>query len=168
MVISLIAAAVIFTLVGYYGGKSLYEAKIDLSPSPTPTLSPSPTVTTTISAVSKTSTEIEKLRQEKSDLQAELDAKNNELSAKQAGLSIITSYNDFLEYMTQVVDAHDGFTGWTDAEYQIAREKAQATGNSTFLSTVETAWNDTTIDVTTRIIKVYRGIISGIKEGLGK
>lgn len=170
IIISLALAAIIFTVIGYYGGKSIYEARVDLSPSPSPTqtLSPSPTVTTTTSAVSKTSIEIEKLRQEKADLQKQLDEKNNELSSKVAGMSTITAYNGFLEYMTQVIDAHDGFNGWTDAEYQIGREKAQATGNNDFINTVDTAWNNTAIDVTTRVTNVYKGIVNGIKGGLSQ
>jgi len=168
VIVSLVLAAVIFTIIGYYGGKSIYEARVDLSPSPTPSPSPSPTVTTTLSAVSKTSAEIEKLRQEKADLQKQLDEKNNELSSKDAGMSTITAYNNFLEYMTQVIDAHNGFSGWTDAEYQIGHEKAQATGNNDFINTVDTAWNDTSIDVTTRVINVYRGIINGINGGLNQ
>lgn len=168
MVVSLIVAAIIFTIIGYYGRKGIYEARVDLSPSPTPTVSASPTVTSTTSAVSKTSTEIEKLRQEKADLQSQLDEANNNLSANAAGTSTITAYNDFLEYMTQVIDAHDGFTGWTDAEYQIGREKAEATGNSDFVNTVDTAWNNTDVDVTVRVVNVYRGIINGIKSVLAQ
>ena len=68
--------------------------------------------------------------------------------------------------MTQVIDAHDGFTGWTDAEYQVGREKAQATGNQTFVETVDAAWNNEAIDVTTGVINVYRGIVSGISGAL--
>jgi hypothetical protein len=106
------------------------------------------------------------LRQEKADLQKQLDEIQSKLDSKNASSSTIRAYNDFLEYMTQVIDAHDGFSGWTDAEYQIGREKAEATGNDTFVGTVDTAWNNTSIDVTTRVLNVYRGIISGIKSGL--
>ena len=168
VIITLVLSAVIFTMIGYFGARSIFEAQKELTPSPTP----SPTVTATItasptvSAISKTSTEIEKLRQEKADLQKQLDEIQSKLDSKNASSSTIRAYNDFLEYMTQVIDAHDGFSGWTDAEYQIGREKAEATGNDTFVGTVDTAWNNTSIDVTTRVLNVYRGIISGIKSGL--
>jgi hypothetical protein len=168
IIIALILSAIIFTTIGYFGAKNILEEQKELTASPTtsPIISPSPTTTPTTSAISKTSTEIEELRQEKADLQKQLDETRSELDSKNAASSTIRAYNDFLEYMTQVVDAHDGFVGWTDAEYQIGREKAEATGNDTFVSTVDTAWNNTSVDVTTRILNVYRGIISGIKSGL--
>jgi len=167
IIVILVVAAIVFTIIGYYGAKSAFEAR-QLDASPTVTISPTPTVTASISPVSKTSSDIEKLRAEVADLQKQLNEKNTALASKEAGMSTITAYNDFLEYMTQVIDAHDGFSGWTEAEYQIGREKAQATGNSGFVSTVDSAWHDTATDPVVRVVNVYRGIIDGIKGGLNQ
>ncbi len=169
----IVLSAIIFTVIGYFGAKNVFEAREELNPSPTSTATISQTASLTAAsspqtspAPDKTSEELDKLRQEKSDIQKQLDEKTNELSSKNAGMATIEAYNNFLEYMTHVIDAHDGFSGWTEAEYQIAREKAEATGNDEFVNTVDTAWNDTSIDVTTRVINVYRGIINGIRSGI--
>lgn len=169
IIIVIVLSAIIFTVIGYFGAKNVFEAKEELNPSLTPTAAISQTATLspqTSAVFDETSKELDKLRQEKSDIQKQLDEKTNELSSKNAGIATIEAYNNFLEYMTYVIDAHDGFSGWTEAEYQIAREKAEATGNDEFVNTVDTAWNNTSIDVTTRVINVYRGIINGIRSGI--
>lgn len=165
-----VVTAGIFTALGYYLKPSKATPvtttpipTVSPSPSPSPSQSPSPRASAT---ASKESSEVSKLKEEKAALQSQLDSANQTISNKNSGISTAKAYNSFLEYLTQVIDAHDGFTGWTDAEYQVGREKAQATGNQTFVDTVDTAWNNQAIDVTTRVINVYRGIVSGISGAL--
>lgn len=106
------------------------------------------------SASDKTKTGLEK---DKADLE-------KEVSNYEDKIDMITKYNEFLKYMTQVIDAHDGYTGWTDAEYQVGRQKAVATGNQDFINDVDSAWNDTTIDPVTRALRVYYDIVAGIED----
>lgn len=174
MVVGAIVIALIFLGLGYWvtnnSCQGILAAKSKVTPTPSPSPSPAATLTLTAttrpSATSTANEEIEKLRSEKAALQSQLDAANQNLTDLRNGVKTANAYNDFLEYLTQVIDAHDGFNGWTDAEYQVGREKAQATGNQSFIDTVDTAWNNHAIDVTTRVINVYRGIVSGTKDAL--
>jgi len=160
-VISLaVGIAIVFVLVGYFSAKSVYKVKP--TPTPTATLKPSPSP----SATSSLSIQIEKLKAEKAALQVKLDTANSDLDNKNSGITTTKAYVSFLEYMTQVIDAHDGFTGWTDAEYQVGREKAEATGNNDFVNRVDWAWNETSVDPVVRVIEVYRDIVNGINSAL--
>ncbi|MFH1854807.1 MAG: hypothetical protein ABH810_00095 [bacterium] len=160
-VISLaVGVAIVFVLVGYFSAKSVYKVKP--TPTPTATIKPSPSP----SATSSLGAQIEKLKAEKAALQTKLDEANSNLDSKNSGIATTKAYVSFLEYMTQVIDAHDGFTGWTNAEYQVGREKAEATGNSDFVNRVDWAWNETSVDSIVRVIEVYRDIVSGINSAL--
>lgn len=164
-VISLaVGVAIIFVLVGYFSAKSVYKIK----PTPTPTATPTKTIkpSPSPSATSSLSAQIEKLKAEKASLQTQLDEANSDLNNKNGGIATTKAYINFLEYMTQIIDAHDGFTGWTDAEYQVGREKAEATGNGDFVNRVDWAWNETSIDPVVRVVEVYRDIVSGINSAL--
>jgi len=170
IIVIVVATAVVFATIGYYL-KPSKEIPVTASPtqtvSPSPSPSPSPTPSRSPSpTASKESSEVSKLKEEKATLQSQLNSANQTISDKNSGIATVKAYNAFLEYMTQVIDAHDGFTGWTDAEYQVGREKAQATGSQTFVDTVDTAWNNEAIDVTTRVINVYRAVVSGISGAL--
>lgn len=78
---TLILSAMVFTIIGYLGTKSIYEAKLELIPSPTPSVSPSPTPSVSITS-SAVSSEIEKLKEEKNELQSELDNTNKTINQK--------------------------------------------------------------------------------------
>lgn len=82
------------------------------------------------------------------------------------GMAKITAYKEFLKYYNSVIETHNGYTGWTDAEFQTGKTKAEATGDASFVSTVNWAWYETGVDVATRIIRVNREIVSGIESGI--
>ena len=56
--------------------------------------------------------------------------------------------------------------GWTDAEYQAGRIKAQATGSASFVSDVDWAWNQRDINQITRLVKIFEDISAGVASGL--
>ncbi|OGY24639.1 MAG: hypothetical protein A2Y57_00770 [Candidatus Woykebacteria bacterium RBG_13_40_7b] len=89
----------------------------------------------------------------------DLTANNQEKAAKMAKASV---YNDFLAYLVQIIQAHNGLSGWTEAEYQAARTKAQATGDQTFVELIDWAWTSTTIDQVERLTKVLDSISDNI------
>jgi len=158
-IVSLCAGiAIVFVLVGYFTSKSIYKP----TPTPTATVKPSPSP----SATSSLSAAYEKLKKEKDALQIKLDEANSNLDSKNSAIATANAYNDFLEYMTQVIDTHDGFSGWTDAEYQIGREKAEATGNSSFVDRIDWAWHETSVDPVERVVQVYRDVVNGISSAL--
>lgn len=100
-------------------------------------------------------TENTSLKKENEDLAAV----NKEKAAKMAKAS---TYNDVLAYLVQIVQAHNGLDGWTEAEYQAGRTKAQATGDQTFVDLIDWAWNSTTIDQVERLTKVLDSISDNI------
>ncbi|MFA5157641.1 MAG: hypothetical protein WC451_00410 [Patescibacteria group bacterium] len=107
------------------------------------------------------------------DLQASTDSSGQSISSLQkqiadykAGLAKITAYKEFLKYYNSVIETHNGYTGWTDAEFQVGKTKAEATGDASFVSTVNWAWYETSVDVATRIIRVNKEIVSGIESGI--
>ena len=113
------------------------------------------------------------LEKENEDLQTQIDTLTKEKTALQKtnkemkdGIAVANAYNEFCKYMTQIIDVHNGFTGWTDAEYQVGRTKAQATGSTSFVNTVDWAWNRTDIDPVTRVIGVWNAIATGISNAI--
>ena len=103
--------------------------------------------------------QITTLNQQIADLQKQIETKN-------ASSTTIKAYNDFFKYMNSIIRIHNGYTGWTDAEYQVGRQKAQATGSSSFVSLVDWAWNRTDIDPNTRVLGVLDAIAKGIGDSL--
>lgn len=94
-----------------------------------------------------------------SDTNASLET---QIASLQAKISKIDKINNLNEYIWQVVEAHGGFVGFTDAEYNVAIQKANATGDTTIVSAVQSAWNDTHIDPTVRVINLMQTLISKI------
>lgn len=92
-----------------------------------------------------------------------LTAENTNLKA---GRTKAQAYNEFFRYLNSVIETHNGFTGWTDAEFQTSVAKAEATGDSAFVSTINWAWYERSVDVTTRVIRVWKEISSGIQNAL--
>lgn len=94
-----------------------------------------------------------------SSLQKQISDNN----AKKAG---IASYLAFFTYLVDIIANHNGLNGWTEAEYQAGRALAVATGNNSFVTDVDWAWNQRDVDQITRLVKVMRDIITGINNGL--
>ena len=110
--------------------------------------------------------EITDLEKQIEELTAEKTALEKENKELKDGIAVANAYNEFLKYMTHIIDVHNGFTGWTDAEYQVGRTKAQATGSTSFVNTVDWAWNRTDVDITTRVIGVWNAIATGIDTAI--
>ncbi len=123
------------------------------------TITSSTSVTTTPCNTSLLTKQISALEKDKTDLQ-------KKITDSDAKFAKIKAYNEFFKYINSVIETHNGFSGWTDAEYQIARGKAQTIGDNSFLSTVDWAWNQTSVDVLTRLLGVWKAITSGIDSVL--
>lgn len=106
------------------------------------------------------------LEQDKATLEGEKKALEKQIADTKTKQAKITAYKDFFKYLTDVIEAHNGLDGWTDAEYQIGRNKAVATGDSSFVADVDWAWNQRSVDQVTRLVKIFRDIIAGIEAGL--
>ena len=72
---------------------------------------------------------------------ANLKKENETLTAKTAKMAKAKAYNDVLAYLVQLIQAHNGLNGWTEAEYQDGRAKAVATGDQAFIDIIDWAWN---------------------------
>ena len=99
------------------------------------------------------------MQKEKGELEEQIKTTNDKLAK-------IKAYNEFFKYLNYVIEIHEGFSGWTEAEYQTARTKAQATGDQDFVDLIDWAWNEESVDPLIRIIKVLKAIVSGIESGL--
>lgn len=126
----------------------------------------------------------QKLENEKKELEKKLEETQKELEkAKELStgdkkaleekitkydekLKTITAYNEFLRYLNQVMSTHGGFDGWTDAEYQEGKRKAQGTGDQALVSIVDWAWNNQSIAQMTRFNTVMKAVVDGIAKNL--
>lgn len=107
-----------------------------------------------------------KLEKQVKTLTDEKTALEKQVNDNKAGSAKIKAYNEFSKYLNSVIEVHGGYSGWTEAEYQTARTKAQATGDSSFVTTIDWAWHRTDIDPTTRMIRVLKEVAEGIDSGL--
>lgn len=92
-----------------------------------------------------------------------LTTENTDLKADK---TLASAYNNFFKYLTSVIETHGGFTGWTDAEFQTGRSLAEKTGNTAFVSTINWAWYETSVDPSTRVIRVWNETAAGIENAL--
>ncbi|MCX6806531.1 MAG: hypothetical protein NT135_00150 [Candidatus Berkelbacteria bacterium] len=111
-------------------------------------------------------TQIDSLKKEKVALTKQRDDYKNQMTSYEAKIAKAKTYNDFFKYMNTVIGTHGGFSGWTDTEFQQGRAKAQATGDSSFITTVDWAWNQQSIDPWVRALGVWNGITLGIDNAL--
>ena len=120
---------------------------------------------------------IDQLKKDKTDLEKQVadakketeDLKNSSKQSSETAANkqtIIKAYTEILTYFAQVVENHNGFDGWTDAEYQHAREIAKATQSPEFLATVDWAWNQKTVSVMERVVRFLKEISVGINDNL--
>lgn len=125
-----------------------------------------------------------KLDDEKKALEKKLDETNKEFDSTKALSSgdkkaleekitkyeektkTITACNEFLRYLNQVTIDHGGFDGWTEAEYQTGRQKAQGTGDQALVSIVDWAWNNKDIAQMTRFNTVLKAVVDGVAKNL--
>lgn len=102
----------------------------------------------------------------KADLEKENASLNAQIASYKAKIAKANAYNEFYKYLNQVIEAHNGFSGWTDAEFQVGKTKAEATGDASFVSDVNWAWYETSVDPNTRVMKIWKDIASGIENSL--
>lgn len=88
---------------------------------------------------------------------------NNDYKSEMA---TIKAYNEMFKHYNTVIDTHDGFTGWTDAEFQAGKALAEKTGNATYVSTVNWAWYETSVPPFDRALRFQKETASGIESGL--
>jgi len=106
------------------------------------------------------------LTKENTTLKDENSSLKNNIASYQTKITKTIAYNDFLKYMVSVIDAHDGFSGWTEGEFQTAQTKAQATSNTAFVSTVNWAWYETSVNPLERVIRTFNETAAGIENAL--
>ena len=140
----------------YKNYKALKTENQRLTNLPTPSPSVSASSNANIDDLTKENLD---LKLEKMNLEKQIaDDKTKDEKAK--------AYNDFFKYMNSIIVAHNGFDGWTEAEYLTARGKAEATGDGSFVSTIDWAWHDTNTAALDRLIKVWTSIDQGIGNNL--
>lgn len=106
------------------------------------------------------------LKNENDDLKKQISALNDQNDAYKDKIANANLYNEFLKYLNSVIQTHNGFTGWTDAEFQIAKGKAEATGDTAFVSIINEAWYATSTPAIDRLIRGWNAIASGIENAL--
>lgn len=116
-----------------------------------------------ISKLNKATSTTESSSSEIQKTNAQLTEENETLKA---GIKKANTYNDFSKYLTSVIKAHSGFTGWTDAEFAIAKTKAEATANTNFVSTINWAWYEVSVPSIDRVIRVWEETATGIESSL--
>jgi cell division protein FtsB len=106
--------------------------------------------------------QIADLKKENEDLKNQSQQSSEEAANKK---TIVQAYTEILTYFAQVLETHGGLN-WTEAEYQHAREIAKKTQSSSFLATIDWAWNNTTGDPIAKIVRFIKEAASGINENL--
>lgn len=168
LLIVLTAASVILALLYRDSNlkyKNLVEENKRLSNQPTSSPTASPKASPTPSPTASSSSQADLLK-ENADLKSENQNLKNTLADKNAKTAKAKAYNDFFKYLNDVTQAHNGYTGWTEAEYQTARGKAEATGDNNFVSIVDLAWAASSTPQIDRLIKVWKAIDEGIGNNL--
>ena len=120
-------------------------------------VSPSPTATST--ELQSLKNRVSALEKEKSNLKGQVNSYKSKIKKAQA-------YNEFYKFLNSVIETHGGYTGWTDAEFETGKQKAEATGDASFVSTINWAWYETSIPPYDRVLRVQKEIVDGIENAL--
>jgi len=103
--------------------------------------------------------DFEKLKKENEDLKKQVaDWDEKAAQAK--------TYTAVLDYVTGLVEKHNGFDNWTEAEFQQGRKLAQTTGNSSFVAEIDWLWQHKEVDQMTRMVRFMNAIVSGVNGSL--
>lgn len=116
--------------------------------------------------ITELETKVTSLESEKSTLEAEKSYRDDRIESYKTGMAKISSYKEALKHYYSVVETHRGYTGWTDQEYAIFRSKAEATGDKDFVDVVDYAWNETSVDVITRVLRFHQALVTGFERGI--
>ena len=106
------------------------------------------------------------LKEENTSLKNENDALKVRVADYQARMAQVGRYNALHRYIYEVIVAHDGFSGWTEAEYQVGYSIAVSTGDTSLINAVDNAWHNLDGDPIARFASVMWEIIEGINENL--
>lgn len=87
----------------------------------------------------------------------------NDYKAKSAKALL---YNEVLKYVNSIIEAHGGFDGWTDAEFQTGKTKAEATGDAAYISMINWAWYEKSVPPLTRALRFFKDTASAIENSL--
>ncbi len=109
--------------------------------------------------------QIDELKKENETLKTDKANLEKQVTEKDTQIATAAAYNDFFKYLNQVIRTHNGVSGWTDAEYQVGHQKAEATGSQDFANLIEWAWYHTEVDPITRLLEVWDAIANGIEGG---
>lgn len=99
------------------------------------------------------------LKKDKGSLTAENDS-------LKAGRSKALAYNEVFKYVNSIIETHNGFDGWTDAEFRIGQTRAEATGNTTYVSTINWCWYDRSVAQLTRALRFWKETAANIESSL--
>ena len=116
--------------------------------------------------VSTTSAELKRVSTGAASLQAQVTSLQDQLAACQAKSAKVKAYTAVISYVSGIIKIHNGFDGWTDAEYQKGRSLAQATGDTNFVNTIDWAWNRKDLDQMTRFTGFLNALVTGIDNAL--
>jgi len=110
--------------------------------------------------------QIDTLTKENTDLTKTKKDQKDQIDSWQAKAAKARAYNDVMRYFAAITKAHNGFDGWTDVEYQTGRAKAQATGDTAFVNTVDWAWNRKDVSQMDRAVGFWNAVCDGIDNSL--
>lgn len=103
---------------------------------------------------------------EKGSLEEQNLALKTENDSLKTSMAAAAAYNNFFEHMNAVIETHNGFTGWTDTEFQAGNTIAATTGDTSFVNLINWAWYETSVSATERVITVWKAIENGIESSL--
>ena len=92
-------------------------------------------------------------------MQTSLDSANGKISKA-------TAYNNVLSYVAGLMEAHNGFSGWTQEEFNTGYALARKTNDQSYLDLIDYVWYNTTVDINTRIARYFVTTADNIKTRL--
>lgn len=114
-------------------------------------------------------TQNDKLTKENGQLQKDnttLTSDKTAATATAVKVAKAKTYNDTLTYIAQLMSLHNGFDGWTDAEYAEGRRIAGTTEDQSFLELIDWAWAHAEINSIERLTAVLKTIASNINNNI--
>jgi cell division protein FtsB len=110
--------------------------------------------------------EIETLEASVTEKDATIERITVDNTAYATKIANIKKYNDVYDFLADLIIAHGGATGWTQADYQAGRNLAQATGDQGLLDAIDAAWYNTGVDPVLRVGNVIKELVEGITANL--
>ena len=95
------------------------------------------------------------LEKEKKDLQTQVNSDKTKSAKAQKYLAV-------LNYVSATIAKYNGLDGWTDSDYQQGRSLAEETNDTSFVNTVDWAWNTKDISQIVRL----NGFLDAVSKGI--